>query len=81
MPKKYVPNANLTPTTFSLFAANGTKVPILGSIRLAFTVYGMPRVADLLVLDAVEEVILGITWLRENGCQMVIRSRCSVIEW
>jgi len=54
VPKKYVPTAKLTPTSLSVFAANGTKIPILGCLRLAFTVQGIPLVADLLVSEAVE---------------------------
>ena len=66
MPRKYVPSAVLTPTRLTLFAANGTAIPPLGSMRLAFTVQAIPITADLLVTESVEEVILGADWLRER---------------
>jgi len=51
-----------------LFAANGTEIPISGSMRLGFTVQRMSHFADLLVSDDVEEPMLGIDWLTENEC-------------
>jgi hypothetical protein len=47
--------ATLRPTNIELYAANGTKIPVLGGLRLNFTAQGKPLHADLLVSDAVED--------------------------
>ena len=57
------------PVDFKLYAANNTEISILGSLRLGFTVQGIPLCADLLVSDEVEEIMLGIDWLTENRCK------------
>ena len=36
VPRKLVPNATLKPTDTNVYAANNTKIPILGSVRLCF---------------------------------------------
>ena len=69
VPRKLVPTANLRPTDVNVYAVNGTKIPLLGSTQLCFTLQGIPLKANLLVTDAVEELMLGIDWLTENGCQ------------
>ena len=45
------------------------EIAILGSLRLGFTVQGIPLCADLLVSDEIEEIMLGIDWLTENRCK------------
>ena len=53
----------LESTSQKLFAANGTEIPVKGCLALRLTVHGMPTLANVLVSDAVEDVILGIDWL------------------
>jgi transposase InsO family protein len=82
VPRKLVPTVNLRPTDVKVYAANDTEIPLLGSMQLCFTVQGIPLKANLLVTDAVEELMLGIDWLTDNGCQwlfdqgvLIIRGR------
>ena len=79
VPQKYVPNAVLTPTDLIVRAANGTRIPILGSVRLAFSIQGIPLTARLLVTDAVDEMMLGYDWLSENECEWLFTERKIVI--
>jgi len=74
-----VPSAVLIPTDINVYAANGTKIPLLGSMHLCFSVDGIPLRAHLLVTDAVEEMMLGIDWLSENGCQWLFDEKVLVI--
>jgi len=48
-----------------LFAANRTKIPLLGRMNMDFTVAGKPYSAKLAVTNQVDELILGIDWLQE----------------
>ena len=66
--RKLVSTSVFEPSDVKLFAANGTSMPVLGSLRLNFTLEGHPVTADLLVSDAVEELIIGIDWLSSHGC-------------
>jgi hypothetical protein len=68
-PRRMVPMAKLHDASLELWAANGRKIPVLGSMQLLFTVNGIPLTADLLVSDDVDELILGYDWLATNGCQ------------
>jgi hypothetical protein len=69
IPRRMVRSATLRPTNVELFAANGTKIPVLGCLRLNFTVQGKPLHADLLVSDAVDEFMLSCQWLAQNRCR------------
>ena len=62
-------SARLKHSDFRVRAANGTVIPILGTVRLAFTVNDTPHYADFLVTKATEEIMLGIDWLSDNACQ------------
>jgi len=52
-----------------LWAANGTKIPVLGSMKLFFSVKNMQLSADVLVSEAIDEIMLGYDWLASIGCQ------------
>jgi hypothetical protein len=69
VPRKLVKTAVLTPTAAELYAANGTKIPVLGSMKLQNKITGLPLVAQLLVSDAVDEFMFGYDWLAENNCE------------
>ena len=79
LPAKFVPKVPLRPTDVSVYAANGAKIPIKGSVRLRFEVEGMSLEAELLVSDAVDEMMLGIDWLAERGCHWKFDERKIVI--
>ena len=51
-----------------MYAANGTSIPVLGSVRISFTVCGIPVSTTFLVSEAVDEPMLGLDWLTENHC-------------
>ena len=68
IPRRLVPNAVFSSCEVDLFAANGTKISVLGSMRLKFTASGLSLFADVLVTDDIDEFILGYEWLRTNRC-------------
>jgi predicted aspartyl protease len=49
-------------------AANGTNISVRGRAVVQFSVGNLKLSADVLVSDSVEEFLLGLNWLRENGC-------------
>ena len=57
----------MSPPESDLYAANRTKIPLLGRIKMDFTVEGGDRYsATLAVTNTLEELILGIDWLVEQ---------------
>ena len=68
LPRRYVPNANQNPIDIKMYAANGTNIPVLGSVRISFTACGIPVSTTFLVSEAVDEPMLGLDWLTENHC-------------
>jgi hypothetical protein len=67
--RNIIPNAELTDTYITLFAANGTEIPLIGAVNLKFTIGNLPVFANLVVTEALEELILRIGWLSSNDCQ------------
>ena len=68
LPRRYVQNADLNLTNIKMYAANGTHIPVMGSVRISFTVGGIPVSTTFLVSEAVDEPKLGLDWLTENQC-------------
>jgi len=68
IPRRMVPTAILSPTNVELFAANQMKIPVLGCMRLNFTIQGLELLADLYVSDSVDEFMLGYDWLSQFRC-------------
>ena len=68
LPRRVVPSAVLGPSSTELYAANGSKIRVMGFMRLLFNVQGLSLHADFLVSDDVDECILGFDWLRRNNC-------------
>jgi len=68
LPHRLVPNTPLASTDIHIYAANGTPIPVMGSVNLCFEVAGVPVCCNFLVSDAVDESMLGIDWLEENNC-------------
>ena len=79
LPKKFVPKVSLKPVEIDVYAANGAKIPIEGSVRLQFQVEDMFLEAELLVSDAIEEMMLGIDWLQEHRCHWMFDENAIVI--
>jgi len=63
------PNANLTPSQFSLFAANRASLDVLGDTTLPFVIDSHDFEADVSVSDKVEGFLLGSDWLEKQGAQ------------
>ena len=51
-----------------MYAANGTKIPVMGAVTISFEVAGVPVNCRFLVSDAVDEPLLAIDWLERNNC-------------
>ena len=68
IPRRMVPNAILSPCDVELFAANGTKISVLGRMQLNFNVQGLSLSADVLVSEDVDEFMLGYNFLAQNNC-------------
>ena len=80
VPKRLIPeNYTLGSTKTELFAANGTKIAVLGKVRLNFAVANLQLKADFLVSDQIDEVIFGYNWLRENKCHWLFDQSILVI--
>ena len=54
-------DVELLPPTRQLFAANRTRIPLLGSMDMQFAVGEETFSVTLAVTDAIDELILGIT--------------------
>ena len=67
-PRRYVQSADLNTTNIKMYAANGTNIPVMGSVRILFTVGGIPVSATFLVSEAVDEPMPALDWLTENQC-------------
>jgi len=68
LPRRFVPHVPLSFTDVKVYAANGTTIPVLGTVTVNFEVAGVPVYCRFLVSDAVDEPMLGIDWLVANDC-------------
>ena len=68
LPRRFVPTAPLEPTDIRVYAANGTRIPVMGALTIGFEVASIPVNCKFLVSDAVDEPMLGIDWLERNNC-------------
>ena len=66
--RNIIPNAELEPTTEKLYTANGSELPLLGEIDLHFRINDIWSSVRVVVSEAVNDLILGIDWLRDNHC-------------
>jgi len=63
LPRQFVPITPLAPTSIRMYAANGTKIPVMGAVTISFEVAGVEVNCRFLVSDAIDEPLLGIDWL------------------
>jgi len=68
LPRRFVPHTPLSPTDIKVYAANGSRIPVMGTVMVRFEVAGVPVHNRFLVSDAVDEPMLGIDWLQANNC-------------
>ena len=59
LPRRFVPHTPLSFTDVKVYAANGTTIPVLGTVTVNFEVAGVPVYCRFLVSDAVDEVSTG----------------------
>jgi hypothetical protein len=67
--RRLIPDVDLLPTSQRLFAASGTPVTLLGQTVLNINVNGVFISVEVVVSDAVDELILGLPFLRQHACQ------------
>jgi predicted aspartyl protease len=62
---------NSTPleeTNLKLYAANGTDIPLLGTVNIPILIEGYRTMAKVVISDVIDELILGVDWLTAQGC-------------
>jgi predicted aspartyl protease len=67
--RRLIPEVNLSPTSQRLFAANGTPVALVGQTVVNINVNGVLITVEVVVSEAVDELILGVPFLRQHACQ------------
>ena len=64
-----LPGIRLETSTQELYAANGTRIPIVGETDLEFSVGDVKIQTRIVVSSAISEMILGIDFLTQNRCR------------
>jgi len=62
-----VPQAKLTPSQYSLFAANKASLDVVGDAVISFAIGGQQFEAEVSVSETVDEFLLGSNWLEKQG--------------
>ena len=62
-----VPNVELSPSEYTLYAANRASLDVIGDCVISFAIDGHSFEADVSVLHKVDEFLLGGDWLEKNG--------------
>ena len=69
LPSSLVPESQLKPIGYTLRAANGSEIAVLGQATVTIVTQWHSSTVTGLVTDHVAEVMLGIDWLTDNGAQ------------
>jgi len=64
-----VPNAKLTPSQYTLYAANNASLDVVGDSAISFVIDGQHFEADVSVSAKVDEFLLGCDWLEKQGAK------------
>jgi len=64
-----VPNAELTPSQYTLYAANKASLDVVGDSVISFVIDGQHFEADVSVSAKVDEFLLGSDWLEKHGAK------------
>jgi len=64
-----VPNAELTPSQYTLYAFNRASLDVLGDCVISFAIDGHHSEADVSVSSKVDEFLLGSDWLEKYGAK------------
>ena len=68
-PRGLIRTRRIYETCIKVVAANGTDIEVLGQTTVVFKVGGKRFHACVLVSDEIQEPILGLDWMQENGMQ------------
>ena len=63
-----ISDQRVSPTEQKLLAANGTAISLLGTAEIVIQVCGKEIKCNVFVSDAIDELILGATFLAEHNC-------------
>src|SRR6266568_2632718 len=74
-PWKMVPGETVYPAHVEIQAASGHQILVLGRVKMKFTVSGKEFEADVLVSDAVDELMLGFDWLTAHKAHVFLDDR------
>ena len=66
IPAHYVRGANLRPTTRTAYAANASKIDLLGEIQVDLSIRNLVMPTTAIVSENVAEGLIGYDWLRDN---------------
>ena len=80
MPLHMASDVIIQPTTMELFAANGSRIDVMGMARLNLTVKGMPLSVDVLISRDVDECMLGYDFLVQHSCRCLFDKVTLVLE-
>jgi hypothetical protein len=75
--KRVLPDLQYQPGEHTLFAANMSRVPVLGKAMVTFEIAGYPIESEFLVSEVIEELIFESDWLEQNRCVWDSTQRCS----
>ena len=65
-----MPNAKLTPSQYSLFAANNASLDVVGDAVISFAIDGQQFRADVPVSEKVDKFLLGSDWFKKQGANL-----------
>ena len=68
LPKRYADLSQLQQTSRTLRAANGTVINIVGEGKTTVKLGSLKMTVNFIVSDQVDELLVGIDWLRGNKC-------------
>jgi hypothetical protein len=55
-------------TNLKLYAANGTDIPLLGSVEIPIIIEGYDTTVMVVVSEVLDELMQGVDWLTKEGC-------------
>jgi hypothetical protein len=58
----------LEETNLKLYAANGTDIPLLETVKIPIVIEEYGTMAKVVVSDVIDELILGVDWLTTQSC-------------
>ena len=66
-PKKLFKTSDIVPSSQQVIAIGGSQIPIIGQTTMILYVSGVKVLTPVLITDAVENIVLGLPWLKMNN--------------